>query len=618
MGEIIGNETASKLPSGQIYTMTHKGDNTRVPFMYRSFISFSFGGKVIEDFNLIAVTDGDRISRNAYAQFEDVTDKYETFDGQIYWGSHHTDNTIQFKLVTDGITERQLNEFKHWFKPGVARELILAEHPNRAIMARIETPPVINILPFEYDTKTMIAGQSFDTKVSIYKGEIDLSFVMDEPYWYAKHNIILPYLVGSHANGVIDVQADINYIVNLIKTNYIGYKFYITWHNFGKTTLYNSYATISEVGIGGIDKAYWYIKLENITPQDHIPTDSILWYPDNIDALWIGTNTIGSAEFPKEEMLDDKYDFLKIINEDNIPHYMMIKDPVLLGENMAVKELDDESRIFNNTSEIVNNLEPYHGAHIQFYGYIGNNIMSWPDSINIDIQHPVYLFYSGTAPSKPILQFTFTPTFNNNKYVNLPKNSYTNPEEIKNGEYNYIQVKDQIFKFTTPRLITGYNQALYIIDNLSNETAIIELLNQLKENINEYYARAWAIKCVEKVKGNEILINNTFRNNFKTELQKLIADENTGEVQSVTCKFDSKTGEAIAFYHIHNLEGNGYIDIEENVGDMVKSNYLIIDGRCYPNSKGWIQKWVCHSVTTDFPAAQPLKNLTINFKNMYY
>jgi len=42
-----------------------------------------------------------------------------------------------------------LDNFLYWFKAGVHRELILAEHPNRAVMARVATPPVLNLLPFE-------------------------------------------------------------------------------------------------------------------------------------------------------------------------------------------------------------------------------------------------------------------------------------------------------------------------------------------------------------------------------------------------------------------------------------------------------------------------------------
>jgi len=47
------------------------------------------------------------------------------------------------------MTERQLDDFREWFAPGKERELILSEHPNRAILARVAAAPVYSFLPFE-------------------------------------------------------------------------------------------------------------------------------------------------------------------------------------------------------------------------------------------------------------------------------------------------------------------------------------------------------------------------------------------------------------------------------------------------------------------------------------
>ena len=92
---IIGNEIASKAaPTTQVYKATHEGGGKRLPFMYRSFISFSYGGKIIEDFNLIAITEGDRLVRKAYADFEDVAETHEIYDGQLYWGTHFKNNSL--------------------------------------------------------------------------------------------------------------------------------------------------------------------------------------------------------------------------------------------------------------------------------------------------------------------------------------------------------------------------------------------------------------------------------------------------------------------------------------------------------------------------------------------
>ena len=132
----------------QVYQATHEGAEYR-PFMNRSFISFSYGGKNIEDFSLIAVTPGDRMERDAYASFEDLTSTYDTIQGQFYWGTYFHTNSLSLTLATDAITQIELDNFKRWFRAGSIRELILAEHPNRAIMARIANPPQLHLLPFE-------------------------------------------------------------------------------------------------------------------------------------------------------------------------------------------------------------------------------------------------------------------------------------------------------------------------------------------------------------------------------------------------------------------------------------------------------------------------------------
>lgn len=174
---------------GQVYEATHIGERT-LPYMYRSFISFTYGGKKIEDFDLIATIGGDRLNRKGYAEFNDTVSTYDNLDGQHYWATHYKNNQLDFTLSTDGIDQRQLDNFLHWFKAGVSRELILAEHPNRGIIARVAQPPVLNLLPFEHDVEMMLSSSPYKTKTTLYKGDIQLSLTMDYPHWYAIVNIL--------------------------------------------------------------------------------------------------------------------------------------------------------------------------------------------------------------------------------------------------------------------------------------------------------------------------------------------------------------------------------------------------------------------------------------------
>jgi len=77
----VNNNTISTERKSQVFQATHDGEGRLLPSRYRSFISFSFGGKNIEDFNLIACCEGDTMTRRAYAEFEDLTTEYDIMDG---------------------------------------------------------------------------------------------------------------------------------------------------------------------------------------------------------------------------------------------------------------------------------------------------------------------------------------------------------------------------------------------------------------------------------------------------------------------------------------------------------------------------------------------------------
>lgn len=170
----------------QITTATKNGKGFALPFTARQFISFSYGGKNIEDFDLIAVFPSDRLEKGIYSDFRDITSSNDITDGQIFWKSVFQANKLNFKLATDGMSSENYEEFKRWFKPGQIRELILSEFSNRAIMARVSSAPMISLLPFEEQKNFTIGESTYNFSTSIYKGEIDLEFVMDDPHWYAK------------------------------------------------------------------------------------------------------------------------------------------------------------------------------------------------------------------------------------------------------------------------------------------------------------------------------------------------------------------------------------------------------------------------------------------------
>lgn len=191
----------------QVFDATHDGAGARLPYMYRSFISFSYGGRHIEDFGLIAITENNSLNRNLSANFEDIVTSPQVSDGQFYWGTHYQNNQLSLTLFTDYISQKNLDDFKSWFQPGVERELILAENPFRGIMARVGAVSTMEMLPDEEKVEFKMAGELHRTSITSYKGSIHLTFTMDDPFWYSLFNV-LDYQFDGNMNAGVWVGID--------------------------------------------------------------------------------------------------------------------------------------------------------------------------------------------------------------------------------------------------------------------------------------------------------------------------------------------------------------------------------------------------------------------------
>lgn len=208
---------------GQVYYHTHDGEGNSLSFMNKAFISFTYGNRKIEDFGLIAVTVNDRLDRQTPPQHEDYITNYKMLNGQYYWGTHYNAREMTITLATDGMTQQQLDDFKCWFKAGINRQLVLSQHPNRGIMARIKEAPQISMIPFKKQVEKIINKQIINTTIIEYKGNILLNFVMDKPFWYAIKDVFGQLIddefgyrhlinVGIDINNnIVDILTDDNY-----------------------------------------------------------------------------------------------------------------------------------------------------------------------------------------------------------------------------------------------------------------------------------------------------------------------------------------------------------------------------------------------------------------------
>lgn len=468
----------------QVYSATHSGEGNPLSVLGRHFISFSYGGKNIEDFNLLACFSGDRLNKGVYAPFQDVTTQQTELDGQMFWSSSYSAGTLTFFLATDGMTVKEYEDFKAWFVPGVERELILSEYPNRYTLARVSSTPQMNMLPFSHEEQVKVGDTSYTATTTMYKGDITLDFVMDDPYWYS------------------------------------------------------------------------------------------------LESCYAGT--------PSKEQL-------KIIYEDNVPHTSMFSSGFVC---------------------LLANEKMYNGFTIV------------PQS-NITISStPRYLYNCGTTSAKPVITFTFTPTMKNN-YINLPGNTYSS-----GSEYGYIQVGDKKFQFSTPSVLTGYNQAIKLSSEfaVSGGTSALDLRAKFRDEINHYYARAWAISILDSFindKGAREFVdeNGALKTGWDgafTNIMKYFITSNgtTPYAVSVTC--NNRTG-AVELKAQCRSNDNGAallstsaasmispITIEENCGDMVKSAYLYIEGNNRATD-GKITAANCSAITSNMT----LTNVSFNYKYTY-
>ena len=567
-----GDQTrTTTIKRGQVYQATHVGEQI-LPYMNRSFISFTFGGKRIEDFDLLATISGDRLNRKGYASFEDTVTTYDNLDGQYYWATHYKTNQMDFVLSTDGIDEKQLDNFKHWFKAGATRELILAEHPNRAIMARVSAPPTLNLLPFETEVKLNISSNEYTTKTTLYKGDIQLSLVMDKPHWYAVTNVL-----GK-------------------KTNEGGHEHYVD--------------------------------------------------------LW--TDAQGN-----EVSIFASQDALKILYEDGIPLGSMIDTSMLLG-NGAFANVDNNisSCVWNpyyseTIPHIINDLavnipDPEEGSGACINGIVGgvsytgiiagaivdasNNGITSLSKTNVG-----YFYYAGTAPSPTIISFTLTPDIDGTtSYVITPKNSHTSPK------YNTLTIESlekQELRFTTPNIYTSYNKCIEIFGSRLIDTNDWETIREIiRDQVRHPKVREWAIKCIEYAVAQEMEINAFNGEILKQCMSYFLRDKSEyTRPFPATFSFNSENGEALGTFSYREItgaipaNGQGWINygtISENqvedVGDMLKSNYIIIQDRNYPNEYGKIVGWQsANDITKQYShkiyhnVDVPLSNIQILYKNMY-
>ena len=152
----------------------------------KEFIDFEFDGKNVSDFGLVVAFGGDRLQVAAFPEFEDETSDVNGATGQLYWGTRFKTLKRSFNLVTDGMTEEQLRDFRVHFSPGKYGKFVEPHLLGRHSYCRVSEAQNFEVIPFRKDITFL--GKPFTTNE--YKGEINITLCWDEPIFYAENNYI--------------------------------------------------------------------------------------------------------------------------------------------------------------------------------------------------------------------------------------------------------------------------------------------------------------------------------------------------------------------------------------------------------------------------------------------
>ena len=570
---LIGSyPSMSTPPHNQVYNLTHDGDAKR-SFVSRAYISFSYGGKDIEDFGLIATFSDDGKTGNLYGNFEDITSSYSMLDGQFYWGSHFTNNSLTFNLATDGMTQNELDDFKYWFRPGQAdKELIVAEHPNRAILARVAQPPTYTLIPYR---KKEWRSVDHTAEVRAIINQMGTMLVIEassnipmEVSW--EHNVTGDTYYG---NSIEEVYAEVAEAYGLSFTTLEGQE----------CTFYKGTIQL----IFTMDNPFWYLKKNFILIEDGLTEDN-----------------------------------KKIMLEDGIP----LQSEVLADCFYGGYTLFDNNTQWGAIASALSSSNPYNQVNYAILDEI--RTIAETHSLSLNENGILKLIYSGNAPTLPILEFTLTPKLMGKdnlltaSYIYAPYNEYATGSGSLKYNSIYFKINDNIktvFKFTTPEIYDSYNQVLNYV-NTSYSLSWPEFIDLLKNSIRCAPVRAHAIQIAEYFKDQNESHDANSQSNFKIYMRSFLTGEisSSSNAKPANFIFNSATGMAIGKFKYYRLNNNltsvtSSVDYEENVGSMVRSNYLVIEEK-NQILNGEHQDW--YTITTDYPGT--LSNFLVLYNNMYY
>ena len=534
----------------QVRELTYSGEE-HLSATSRSFISFKWGERDIEEFNLI-ITYGDRLSKGVYSGFEDITTTLEGKDGQLFWKSYYKPNELSFTLSTDGMSAREMEDFKQYFKPGFSRKFILSEYPNRYTEARVAAAPTIEMIPFE--EKVTFKGREIRT--TTYKGDISISFIMDDPYWYAVDNIMEGELTEDQLHSMY--EDGIPALEDLAIST--GYNLILGGNKYYNGALNNNYTSIQpeiaandnllKVLSSTSPTTFLYNSSTGPVKQEmsfSFSTVPVIWRQAS-DTEPSNTITVRSAA--------------SLPDENSTIIATVYPETTSLGDSVISIKLGTE--YINNTYKI-----------------------QWQQQADeewIDIEGANETIYNGTT-----------------------ENVYRAKVDI----YDSSNIIDT-FSYYYPSCITALKNAIKIVEGYANKdggVSTIDLRTDIRDTITHRTMRNKIYSYLsELISNKELTIGGEagygLRKQITTKLESFAPTQ-------FAVYFNSKSGISKVWYK--NPDDETEI-IEENAGDMVCSEYLIIGEHNSYNPGEKVTEAQCFSVQS---SNQTLYNFKLDYKYTY-
>ena len=148
----------------------------------KDFIDFKFNEHWASEFDLIAVSNGDRYTSSFYGNVNSNTSTIVGKIGIQKWNTQINEKTFSISIAYDNINLETLRKIKEWLNPFIIGKLVFKEEPYKYYWVSLNEDPQISFLPFKIEKNT-IDGRTY--KRGVYKGELTLSFICVDNYGYS-------------------------------------------------------------------------------------------------------------------------------------------------------------------------------------------------------------------------------------------------------------------------------------------------------------------------------------------------------------------------------------------------------------------------------------------------